>query len=280
MSQPALTDVSQFIRITHNPRFSINWKGDADQVVFDLVGFRQKLADLQNGLFVINQIGKIGIAAEGDITSDGSGMRVAAWSPAMLPSELGDPAFKETYGLTYAYMAGAMANAIASEAMVIELGKKGMLGSFGSAGVIPSRLEGHIQRIQAALPDGPYAFNLINSPNEPAMERGAVELFLRYGVRNVEASAFLKLTPSIIYYRLAGLSQDPDGEIRIKNRVIAKVSRREVAGPFMEPAPAAAVKEAQERQWQRQRQRQRQQERSRAGAFGENSGHPPTGPVR
>ena len=69
--------------------------------------------------------------------------------------------------------------------------------------------------MQAALPDGPYAFNLINSPNDPAAERHAVDLYLRDGVRTVEASAYLDLTVPLVYYRAAGLSQDPQGKIHV-----------------------------------------------------------------
>jgi PfaD family protein len=53
----------------------------------------------------------------------------------------------------------------------------------------------------------------------------------------VEASAFIDLTPSVVRYRAAGLSADANGTPVIGNRVIAKVSRREVAQRFMEPAP-------------------------------------------
>ncbi len=241
MTQTVTTDVSQSIRAARAPQTALHWQGDPQQIASDAAGIRDRLAELRSPLFLLEHAGGIGAASQGEFAADPALPRIAAWAPALLPSDLGDPAFRETYGLKYAYMAGAMANAIASEAMVIELGRAGMLGSFGSAGVVPSRLEGHVQRVQAALPHGPYAFNLIHSPNEPAMERRAVEIFLQYGVRTVEASAFLKLTPSIVYYRVAGLSQAPDGDVRIKNRVIAKVSRREVAAPFMEPAPAAIL---------------------------------------
>ena len=37
-----------------------------------------------------------------------------------------------------------MANAIASEEMVIALGKAGFMGSFGAAGISPARLEAAI----------------------------------------------------------------------------------------------------------------------------------------
>ena len=78
-----------------------------------------------------------------------------------------------------------MANGIASEELVIALGQQGILASFGAAGLVPSRIEEAIQKIQQALPNGIYAFNLIHSPSEPALEIGAVERYLQYGVRCV-----------------------------------------------------------------------------------------------
>ncbi len=96
-------------------------------------------------------------------------------------------------------------------------------------------------RFNPHYPSGPYAFNLIHSPNEEALERNAVEVFLQKGVKIVEASAFLDLTPSIVYFRAAGLKRTSDGKIEINNRVIAKLSRSEVAAKFMQPAPAAIL---------------------------------------
>jgi PfaD family protein len=136
-----------------------------------------------------------------------------------------------------------MANGIASEEMVIALGQKKILASFGAAGLPLPRLETAIHRIQKALPEGPYAFCLIHSPNEPALERGAVDLYLKHGIRTVEASAFLALTPHIVAYRVSGLFLDAQGQIQIQNRIIAKISRRETATRFMQPAPTKILTE-------------------------------------
>lgn len=175
---------------------------------------------------------------------DGQPQRQAAPSaetcamvPAFNPAALGDSAFCKAHGLKFPLYAGAMANGIASEELVINMGKAGMLGSFGAAGLVPARVEQAIERIQAALPNGPYCFNLIHSPSEPALEQGAVEMYLKHKVHTVEASAFLALTPHIVRYRAAGLSRNANGSIQMANRVIAKVSRTEVAKHFMSPAP-------------------------------------------
>ncbi len=164
------------------------------------------------------------------------GEAVQAFVPALPISALGDPAFLAHHQVKYAYHAGAMANAIASVEMVIALGKVGILASFGAAGLVPDVIEQSIAKIQAALPDGPFAVNLIHSPQEPALEKGGVERLLKMGVNTVEASAYLDLTEHIVHYRAAGLSEDVNGNIIIGNKVIGKVSRIEVGRRFMEPA--------------------------------------------
>lgn len=221
------------------------WEGPANSISFDQEGIRTCLLSLDKPLWIISEDGKIGAVSGGDATlsksADSVSVRVLAYLPPTAIDSLGDPAFCSHYGARYAYYAGAMANGIASTRMVIALGKAGILATFGSAGIVPARLEPAVLEIKSALQDNPFAFNLINSPNEPAMERGAVELFLKHGVRTVEASAYLDLTINLVNYRLAGLGVDPSGKIQIKNKMIAKLSRKEVARRFMSPAPADLI---------------------------------------
>ncbi|WP_434930068.1 eicosapentaenoate synthase subunit PfaD [Shewanella sp. HL-SH5] len=231
----------------HNEKLSPwPWIVDSNDANFDLATIGKKLKDLSQACYLINHPEKgLGVAQHAQViteqndalTANNQNLPVSAFAPALGTQSLGDSNFRRVHGVKYAYYAGAMANGIASEELVIALGQAGILCSFGAAGLIPSRVEQAISRIQAALPNGPYMFNLIHSPSEPALERGSVELFLKHKVRTVEASAFLGLTPQIVYYRAAGLSRDANGEINIANKVIAKISRTEVAIKFMEPAP-------------------------------------------
>ncbi|MFA0309989.1 2-nitropropane dioxygenase [Vibrio splendidus] len=220
------------------------WQIEGSTTHFDNAAMSTILKDLSLACYVVNHPEKgLGVSQQAEITSGDSASAansqpVSAFAPALGTQSLGDEDFRRCHGVKYAYYAGAMANGISSEELVIALGQAGILCSFGAAGLIPSRVEQAINRIQAALPNGPYAFNLIHSPSEPALERGSVELFLKHQVKTVEASAFLGLTPQIIHYRAAGLSRDAQGEIQIGNKVIAKVSRTEVASKFMQPAPA------------------------------------------
>jgi trans-AT polyketide synthase, acyltransferase and oxidoreductase domains len=214
-----------------------SWTGSLDSVAFDETGIQACLLDMAQPCFLVQDGERIGATNSGGLSENGAGqLPVVAFAPPLSPETLGDPAFRTFHGVKFAYAAGAMANGIASEDHVIALGKEGVLAAFGAAGLLPTRLESAIQRIQAALPDGPYAFNLIHSPSEEAMERRAVDLYLRYNVRTVEASAFLDLTHSVVRYRASGLSLDAQGQIQIGNKIIAKISRREVATKFMQPA--------------------------------------------
>ena len=163
--------------------------------------------------------------------------------PAVPPEALGDPSFTRDYGIRYAYVTGAMANGIASEDLVEAVAKAGMLGCFGSAGLAPERVEKAIDRLQASLGSLPYGFNLIHSPNEQDLEAAVADLYIRKGVRLVEASAYLGLTPHIVRYRLHGIRRGADGSVVTPNRVVAKASRVEVVRKFFSPAPENILKD-------------------------------------
>lgn len=214
-------------------------------IAFDPAGIATKLLKLDLPCTVVNVNGQIGVAHPAELNASGSSSSVQVLSTLapLLPHQLGDPSFQTFHGVKYAYATGAMAGGIASADLVIALGRQKILSSFGAGGLPPARIESAIHRIQQALPLGPYAFNLIHSPNDPSLERRAIDLYLSYGVRTVEASAFLDLTPNIVYYRAAGLSLDSSSQIQIRHKVIAKVSRREVATKFLQPAPIKFLKD-------------------------------------
>lgn len=221
------------------------WQGDWHMVATGEDDVRDELLNLNAPLYVLRRGSEVGITQGGQLMAPGQpgDAEVLAVLPGAPLESMGDPSFCECYGTRYAYYGGAMANGIASVDMVVALGRAGFLGSFGSAGLPPARIEAAIAAIQSALPDGPYAFNVIHSPNEPALERRNVELYLAHGVHAIEASAFLDLSPSIVHYRAAGLSQDSGGNVIIGNHIIAKISRREVAAKFMQPAPERLLAE-------------------------------------
>ena len=93
--------------------------------------------------------------------------RLIAFVPACRLEQLGDPSFREAHGTRFACMAGAMANGIGSVEVVEAMGRRGMLGIFGAAGLPVEAVERAIDRIDRGPGDRfPFGFNLIHSPQE------------------------------------------------------------------------------------------------------------------
>ncbi|MFT7621774.1 MAG: trans-AT polyketide synthase/acyltransferase/oxidoreductase domain-containing protein [Myxococcota bacterium] len=162
--------------------------------------------------------------------------------PPLYPEWLGDRSFCEAHGVRFPYVTGAMANGIATTRLVISMARAGMLGFFGAAGLSLARVTREIdQLIETLGPDGVFGSNLIHSPNEPNLEASVVDLYLRRGVKRVSASAYMSLTAPAVRYAATGLTRDADGRIQRKNYLFAKISRPEVARPFMSPAPEALL---------------------------------------
>ena len=163
--------------------------------------------------------------------------------PPVHPEWLGDRTFNEVHGVRFPYCTGAMANGIATTRLVIEMARAGMLGFFGAAGLHRDRVAQAVDELRDALGGSSCAWgvNLIHSPNEPALEAAVADLLVARDVTRVEASAYMALTPAVVRYACAGLRQLPDGRIARRRSVFAKVSRPEVARPFLMPAPKAML---------------------------------------
>ncbi|MGI5341103.1 PfaD family polyunsaturated fatty acid/polyketide biosynthesis protein [Streptomyces sp. CA-181903] len=190
---------------------------------------------------VVRAGGRVG--ATDRLPAPGDGTTVLASAGPLPPEALGSAGFRRDHGVRHAYMAGAMAGGIASEELVAALARDGWLASFGSAGLPAARLAVALERLERELGRRglPFACNLIHSPMAPAMERVCVDLCLRHGVRCVEASAFVQLTPELVRYRVTGLAPGRDGGVRAAHRLVAKVSRPETAALFLRPAPESLL---------------------------------------
>jgi trans-AT polyketide synthase, acyltransferase and oxidoreductase domains len=173
-------------------------------------------------------------------TNGESTVPLVATLPPIYPEWLGDRAFCETHGLRFPYVTGAMANGIATPAIVIAMARAGMMGFLGSAGLTHARIAQKLDEIEAALggTDLPWGANLIHSPNEPDLERGTVDLFLKRRVTRAETSAYMGLNAMVVRYAYSGVHRDGHGRIVRRNHIFAKISRPEVARRFMSPAPA------------------------------------------
>ena len=160
----------------------------------------------------------------------------------VIATSLGNEEFKKDYNLRYAYLTGGMYKGIASKELVSAMGKAGMMGFFGTGGLKLHQIEAAIQHIQSELTDGQaYGMNLVHNPYNLEAEEQMVDLFIRSGIKNLEAAAYMSISPALIKYRVCGLERNSDGTISGNNRIIGKVSRPEVAEAFLSPAPERIV---------------------------------------
>ncbi len=112
------------------------------------------------------------------------------------------------------------------------------MGFFGTGGLNLQQIEEGIHSIQSNLShQQPYGINLVHNPKNADMEHKIIDLLLKTGVRNLEAAAFLTVTPALVRFHARGLKIDANGNIITRQKIIAKISRPEVAEAFLSPAP-------------------------------------------
>lgn len=224
------------------------WRSDGTPLASDPAAASGLFSRLASAVAVVRTptglaIGTGGTAVIGRAGSGEGFLPLLAFAGPLTPAHLGSSEFLGAYNLRFPYMTGAMANGIGSCEIVEAMARNGMLGSFGAAGLSVQRVTEAVDRLQVTLGEKTFAVNLIHSPNEPAHEMAVADLLLRKQVRLIEASAYLDLTPAVVRYRAAGLRAGTNGVMRIENRIIAKVSRGEVATRFLSPAPQRLLAE-------------------------------------
>lgn len=220
---------------------AIGWRGESHPAR-DVASWTRAVHDVDRPVYVVQTMDGPGVVSDGTASADPSHPLLAAAGP-IDPGALGSAAFREDYGLQGTYMAGAMAGGIASVDLVVGLARAGYLGSYGAAGQLPDQVDRSVEQIQASLSGETFAVNLIHSPSEAALEEEVVEVLLRRQVRLIEASAFLELTEPLVRYRLTGARDDGLGGVHVPNRVIAKVSRPEIAELFLGAPPQRLVQQ-------------------------------------
>ncbi|MBW1898592.1 MAG: 2-nitropropane dioxygenase, partial [Deltaproteobacteria bacterium] len=210
---------------------------------------KDALMQVTKPLFLLNVNGSNGVAQSGTaiignkIDADEECHPLKAYTPPLDPSELGDSQFKKRFNLRYAYITGAMANGIASVEMVQAAGNAGMLGFFWAGCLSIDQIAKAVDSLQKSMGNRSYGINLIHSPNDPKLESETVTLYLDRGVRLISAAAYMRLTLPLVYYRIKGIHQNSDGKIICPNKVIAKISRIEVAKHFFSPPPEKILKQ-------------------------------------
>jgi trans-AT polyketide synthase, acyltransferase and oxidoreductase domains len=218
------------------------WQSGNGAQLFPLQQLSEQICQLDVPFCIVEKQTEASIALGGSIQffnqqQDSDQHRLLGISPAQSIAALGDPAFCQDYQIDYPYMAGSMANGIASVELVEALAEQNMLASFGAAGLSLTEIETAIKRLQSSLGDKTFCFNLIYSPNEIGHEDAVVDLYLKYGVTLVETSAYMKLTLPVVRYRVKGIHKDSNGNIVVPNRIIAKASRVELASKWFSPPP-------------------------------------------
>ena len=159
-------------------------------------------------------------------------------NPSTRAAALGSEYYKKAYGVQFAYASGGMYKAISSTQLVIKMARAGFMSYYGTGGVGFDTIEEAIQDIQQALgKQTPFGMNIIHDLNHPQNESKLIDLYLRYGILNIEASAFMQVTAPLVKFRLKGLRQLPNGEIVGAHRIQAKLSRPEIAQMFLAPPP-------------------------------------------
>jgi trans-AT polyketide synthase, acyltransferase and oxidoreductase domains len=167
----------------------------------------------------------------------------AAGPPHIRPERLGSSEFRRDHGVRYAYVAGSMYKGIASKEMVVAMARSKLLGYLGTGGMSLDDIESSIRHIQESVSaDAPYGMNLLRNPDQPALEEATVDLFLNYGIRRVEAAAYMSISSALVRFRARGLESHQSG-VRCRNQILAKVSRPEVASAFLGPAPEEILRD-------------------------------------
>ncbi|MFC1744137.1 PfaD family polyunsaturated fatty acid/polyketide biosynthesis protein [Candidatus Riflebacteria bacterium] len=206
-------------------------------------GWQELIHDYQTPLFLTQYQDKPALVPAESVSAslssekDDDSLPLLSIIPVISPEKLGNQQFKNLHRVKYCFIAGAMANGITSEELVIAMANADMLAFFGAGGLSMERIEKAIDRIQAAVGQKSYGFNLLHNPFEPDLEQATVEMYLKKGVKRVSAAAYLRLTLPVVQYRVSGLKKDETGKIIPKNHIFAKISRTEVARAFMSPPP-------------------------------------------
>jgi trans-AT polyketide synthase, acyltransferase and oxidoreductase domains len=182
------------------------------------------------------------VAREAVAREAGQAAVPAGSAPAVRPEQLGSAEFRRLYGVRYAYAAGAMYHGIASTALVTAMARAGLLAFFGAGGLPVAEVDAAISVLRRELgPGGSYGVNLLCTLDNPALEEELVELYLRRGVRFVEAAAYPQMTAALVRWRFTGARLGSGRDCHAPNQVLAKVSRPEVAEAFMSPAPERLI---------------------------------------
>lgn len=152
-------------------------------------------------------------------------------------SILGNESFLKDYKTILPYYVGGLYKGVTSSDMICTLSRAGILGFFGTGGLQLEKIEKGLLQFKNELDDSlPYGVSITHQINSSETEDQIVNLLLQYGISVIEAVGYMNVTSSLAKYRIKGL-REKNGRIVSNHRLIAKVTRPEVAEAFLSPVP-------------------------------------------
>jgi PfaD family protein len=224
---------------------TLRWLPGRHPAAFSAADIVLSTRELRQSLHIIRGAAghEPGVGLLGSVVMSDAGYELVGALPPMYPEWLGDRSFTRVHGVRFPYVAGEMANGIATTSLVVAMARAEMLGFFGAAGLALPTIERAVAELAHTLRGvRNWGVNLIHTPAEAGHEDGVVDLLLRADVPRVSASAFMELTPAVVRCAVAGLRSDRHGGTVRARHLFAKVSRPEVAERFLSPAPAEILR--------------------------------------
>jgi trans-AT polyketide synthase/acyltransferase/oxidoreductase domain-containing protein len=159
----------------------------------------------------------------------GKNMTAEANDEGLAGRTLGSAEFRANYQVDYAYVAGSMYRGISSEKMVASLSQSRILSFLGIGGMPVHECRMALERLSAGMhSQAMFGANMLAMHDQELEWQYAIAL-AEFAVPVVEASGYAFPTEPLVYVRAKMATRT--------QRLIAKLSRIEVADWFLRPPP-------------------------------------------
>ena len=143
--------------------------------------------------------------------------------------DLGARSFRERYGLRRSYVVGSMYGGVSGQDLVRAASKAGLLAFLGIGGLQSDEVERQLKGLAEGVAPHDRGVNVLYPHRAPEQEAPLVDALLRHGISLIEASGYPFVTEELVRFRLKG------------GRILAKVSRADLAAAFLAPPPQQHV---------------------------------------
>ncbi len=137
------------------------WRPTTAPVAFAPQDIAHILQYVRHPVHVVREdiTGQLGVAMGGELVGAGaSDLSLMGTLHPIYSEWLGDREFCESHGIRFPYVTGAMANGIATPALVVAMAEAGMLGFFGAGGLSYAAVERGLADIHTRLAGRPLAW--------------------------------------------------------------------------------------------------------------------------